>query len=101
MSYQKKFKGHFECLGENKEKYLTFSAPIKREIDNGKVVQYRLKALLVLLRLLIALYLCQAHFQALSIIYLKGSIAKNVENVSLVLNIYQSKIINNMQRHRL
>ena len=26
------FEGQFECLGENKEKYKTFSVPIKREI---------------------------------------------------------------------
>ena len=26
------FKGKFECLGENKEKYKTFSVPIEREI---------------------------------------------------------------------
>ena len=25
------FEGEFECLGENKEKYLTFSIPIKKE----------------------------------------------------------------------
>ena len=27
----KKFKGQFECLGENTEKYITFSVPIKKE----------------------------------------------------------------------
>ena len=26
------FEGEFECLGENTEKYITFSAPIKKEI---------------------------------------------------------------------
>ena len=26
------FKGHFECTGENKEKYKTFSVPIKKEV---------------------------------------------------------------------
>ena len=26
------FEGQFECLGENKEKYKTFSVPIKKEI---------------------------------------------------------------------
>ena len=29
-----KFKGQFECLGENMEKYITFSVPIKKEIDD-------------------------------------------------------------------
>ena len=29
-------KDQFECLGENMEKYITFSVPIKKEHDNGK-----------------------------------------------------------------
>ena len=28
------FKGEFECLGENTEKYISFSVPIKKEHDN-------------------------------------------------------------------
>ena len=34
----KEFKGQFECLGENTEKYITFSVPIRKEHDNGKTV---------------------------------------------------------------
>ena len=30
----KEFKGNFECLGENTEKYITFSVPIKKKIEN-------------------------------------------------------------------
>ena len=30
----KKFKGYFQCLGENTEKYITFSVPIKKALDN-------------------------------------------------------------------
>ena len=30
----KEFDGNFECLGENTEKYITFSVPIKKEIRN-------------------------------------------------------------------
>ena len=37
------FKGHFECLGENTEKFITFSVPIKKELDNGKIITYKLK----------------------------------------------------------
>ena len=37
------FKGHFECLGENTEKYITFLVPIKKEFHNGKTVTYKLK----------------------------------------------------------
>ena len=32
------FKGQFECLGENTEKYISFSVPVKKEIDNGKTI---------------------------------------------------------------
>ena len=39
----KKFKGNFDCLGENTEKYITFSVPIKKELKNGKVIIYKLK----------------------------------------------------------
>ena len=37
------FKGNFECSGENTEKYITFSVPIKKEYDNGKPSIYKLK----------------------------------------------------------
>ena len=30
-----KFEGQFECLGENTEKYITFSVRIKKELDNS------------------------------------------------------------------
>ena len=30
----KEFDGNFECLGENTEKYITFSVPIKKKIQN-------------------------------------------------------------------
>ena len=31
----KEFKGNFDCLGENTEKYITLLAPIKKDLDNG------------------------------------------------------------------
>ena len=34
----KKSDGNFECLGENTEKYITFSVPIKKEIKNKKKI---------------------------------------------------------------
>ena len=37
------FKGEFECLGENTEKYITFSVPLKKEDDIGKIITYKLK----------------------------------------------------------
>ena len=45
----KEVKGYFECLGENTEKYITFSVPIKKVLDNDndndrdKTVTYKLK----------------------------------------------------------
>ena len=39
----KEFDGQLECLGENTEKYITFSVPISKELDNGKTITYRLK----------------------------------------------------------
>ena len=37
------FKGKLEGLGQNTEKYITFSVPIKKKIDNGKTISYKLK----------------------------------------------------------
>ena len=45
----REFKGYFHCLGENTEKYITFSVPIKKVLDNDndndkdKTVTYKLK----------------------------------------------------------
>ena len=39
----KQFKGNFECIGENTDKYINFSVPIKKEHDNGKATTYKLK----------------------------------------------------------
>ena len=39
----REFKGNFECLGENTEKHITFSVPIKKEHDKDKTVIYKLK----------------------------------------------------------
>ena len=40
----KEFEGNFECLGENTEKYITFSVPIKKKIENEDLeITYRIK----------------------------------------------------------
>ena len=36
-------KDEFEYLGEKKEKYITFSVPLKKENDNGEIITYKLK----------------------------------------------------------
>ena len=33
----RQFDGNFECLGENTEKYITFSVPIKKKIENKDI----------------------------------------------------------------
>ena len=40
----KEFDGNFECLGENIEKYITFSVPIKKKIENKDMeITYKIK----------------------------------------------------------
>ena len=40
----KEFDGNFECLGENTEKYTTFSVPIKKKIKNKDLeITYKIK----------------------------------------------------------
>ena len=40
----KEFEGNFECLGENTEKYITFSVPIKKKIDDKDLeITYKIK----------------------------------------------------------
>ena len=35
----KEFEGDFECLSKNTEKYITFSVPIKKKIENKDNIQ--------------------------------------------------------------
>ena len=35
------FKGELNFIGENMEKYITFSAPIKKIYDDGKTITYK------------------------------------------------------------
>ena len=40
----KEFNGNFECLGENTEKYITFSVPLKKKIKNKDIeITYKIK----------------------------------------------------------
>ena len=40
----KEFEGNFECLGGNTEKYITFSVPIKKKIENKDLqITYKIK----------------------------------------------------------
>ena len=37
------FEEKFECLGENTKKYITFTVPIKKGLDNSKSITYKIK----------------------------------------------------------
>ena len=37
------FDRQFQCLGENTEKYITFSLPTKKELDDSKPITYKIK----------------------------------------------------------
>ena len=37
------FKRKLHCIGENMEKYITFSAPIKKKCDDRKTITYKLR----------------------------------------------------------
>ena len=76
------FEGQFECFGENAEKYIAFSVPIKKEMTMGNQLHTKQS-------LLIALDLCQVNYQILLIIYLNDFIAINAQTVNLVLIICQ------------
>ena len=40
----KEFDGNFDCLGENTEKYITFSVPLKKKIENKDIeINYKMK----------------------------------------------------------
>ena len=39
----KEFEGQFKCLGENTEKYITFSVLLKKELDNAKTIIHKIK----------------------------------------------------------
>ena len=40
----KEFEGNFDCLGENKEKYITFLVPLKKKIENKNIeITYKIK----------------------------------------------------------
>ena len=62
------FKGELNCIGDNMEKYITFSVPIKKEVINNNGDK---KQLHTNLNLLIVLDLCQIHCQVLLITHLK------------------------------
>ena len=74
----KEFNGQLDCLGENTEKYISFSVPVKKELDNGKTIAYKLK-------FIDSFRLSQPHYHVLLIIYLKFTAKNVVANLCVIL----------------
>ena len=63
------FDGNFECLGENTEKYITFSVPIKKRIDNKNIDRtYKIK------------FIDSFRFMAISLSKLVDNLTDNIHN---------------------
>ena len=74
------FKGYFHCLGENTEKHITFSVPIKKVLDNDndsdndkdkEKGKYQVKTVTYRLKCIDSYSSCMIHYQIMSIIYLR------------------------------
>ena len=77
----KEFDGHFECLGENTEKYITFSVPLKKEIRNKhKIIEITYK-----IKFIDSYRFMSNHHQNLLIIYQKDFIIIDAYTVYLAL----------------
>ena len=63
------FDGNFECLGENTERYITFSVPIKKKIENKNIdITYRIK------------FIDSFRFMATSLSKLVDNLTDNIHN---------------------
>ena len=63
------FDGNFECLGENTEKYITFSVPIKKKIENKNMdINYKIK------------FIDSFRFMATSLSKLVDNLTDNIHN---------------------
>ena len=65
----REFEGNFECLGENTEKYITFSVPIKKKIENKNMdITYKIK------------FIDSFRFMATSLSKLVDNLTDNIHN---------------------
>ena len=65
----REFDGNFECLGENTEKYITFSVPIKKRIDNKNMdITFKIK------------FIDSFRFMATSLSKLVDNLTDNIHN---------------------
>ena len=64
----REFDGNFECLGENTEKYRTFSVPIKKKIEENMDITYKIK------------FIDSFRFMATSLSKLVDNLTDNIHN---------------------
>ena len=80
------FDGNFECLGENTEKYITFSVPIKKRIENKNIdITYKIK------------FIDSFRFMAKSLSKLVDNLTENIHNdncIKCMSNLYFVNVIN-------
>ena len=74
-----------ECLGENPERYVTFSVPIQKELANGKTVTYKIK-------FVDSVRFILSPLSSLANNFLKDFIKINVKIASLLLSMWQLKV---------
>ena len=82
------FKKQFTCLGENSQKYITFTLPTEKEVTkndkNGEEVS---KIYPQYYNLLIMQDLWQAHYQILLIVFLQEFIKLNINTDTMIKNL--------------
>ena len=81
------FKKQFTCLGENTEKYITFTAPRKREAARIGKSREKITKNISYYNLLIEQDLWQCHYQLSSIVFLQEFIKSSVNKDTMIKNV--------------
>ena len=80
------FHGNFECLGENAKKYITFSVPIKKRIENKNIdITYKIK------------FVDSFRFMATSLSKLVDNLTENIHNdkcIKCMSNLCFANVVN-------
>ena len=72
----KEFEGNFQCLGENTEKYITFSVPIKKKIENKDLeITHKIK------------FIDSYRFMSSSLSKLVDNLSEGIHNNVLIVNL--------------